>query len=84
MNGEKTRSCLMGIVGGYLVYTAWQLFQGRNDPETTMTIGMMILFMALFVVAGVGLMVYAVILWKKGMAEEKEEKKTHEEEDGLK
>ena len=45
---------------------------------------MMILFMALFVVAGVGLMVYAVILWKKGMAEEKEEKKTHEEEDGLK
>ena len=84
MNGEKTRSCLMGIVGGYLIYTAWQLYQGRNDPETTMTIGMMILFMALFVIAGAGLMVYAVILWKKGMAEDREEKQTKEEEDGLK
>ncbi|MBR4500648.1 MAG: hypothetical protein IKP22_01975 [Clostridia bacterium] len=84
MNGEKTRSCLMGIVGGYLIYTAWQLFQGRNDPETTMTIGVMILFMVLFVIAGVGLMVYAVILWKKGMAEDKEEKQVKEEEDGLK
>ena len=74
----------MGIVGGYLIYTAWQLFQGRNDPETTMTIGVMILFMVLFVIAGVGLMVYAVILWKKGMAEDKEEKQVKEEEDGLK
>lgn len=84
MNGEKTRSCLMGIVGGYLVYTAWQLYQGRNDPETTMTAGMMILFVALFVIAGVGLMAYAVILWKRGMAEDKEEKQTKEEEDSLK
>ncbi|MBR6707352.1 MAG: hypothetical protein IKI84_11845 [Clostridia bacterium] len=84
MNGEKTRSCLMGIVGGYLIYTAWQLFQGRNDPDTTMTIGIMILFMALFVIAGAALMVYAVILWKKGMAEDKEEKQTKGEEDSLK
>ncbi len=84
MNGEKTRSCLMGIVGGYLIYTAWQLYQGRTDPDTTMTIGMMILFMALFVVAGIALMVYAVILWKKGMTEDKEGKKTEEEENGLK
>ena len=49
-----------------------------------MTIGVMILFMVLFVIAGVGLMVYAVILWKKGMAEDKEEKQVKEEEDGLK
>ena len=74
----------MGIVGGYLIYTAWQLFQGRNDPDTTMTIGIMILFMALFVIAGAALMVYAVILWKKGMAEDKEEKQTKGEEDSLK
>ena len=84
MNGEKTRSCLMGIVGGYLIYTAWQLYQGRNDPDTTMTIGIMILFMALFVIAGIALMVYAVLLWKKGMTEDKEEKRAKEEEDGLK
>ena len=84
MNGEKTRSCLMGIVGGYLIYTAWQLYQGRNDPETTMTIGIMILFMALFIAAGVALMAYAVVLWKKGIAEEKEGKKAGDEGDGLK
>ncbi len=84
MNGEKTRSCLIGIVGGYLVYLAWQLYQGRNDPETTMTVGMMILFVTLFVIAGVGLMGYAVILWKRGMAEDKEEKKAEDEENGLK
>ncbi len=84
MNSEKTRSTLMGIVGAYLIYTAWQLFQGRNDPDTTMTLGIMILFVVLFVIAGAGLVVYAVILWKKGMREEKEENEARDEEEGLK
>ena len=63
MNREKTRSTLIGIVGAYLVYTAYQLFQGREDPQTTMSPAVMILFIALFVLAGAALVVYAVRLW---------------------
>ena len=69
ING-KTRASLIGIAGAYLVYTAYQLFQGREDPQTTMSPAMMILFIALFALAGCALMVYAVRLWLRAAKDE--------------
>ena len=66
MNSKKNRASLMVVVAAYLIYTVWQLFQGRNDPETTMSPALIYLFCALFAVAGVGLVIYAVRLWREG------------------
>ena len=65
----------MGVVGAYLIYTAWQLFVGRTDPDTTMTPAMMWFFIAVFVGVGIRLLVYACRLWKQALSEEAEQKK---------
>ncbi len=74
----------MGIVGGYLLYLAYQLFEGRNDPETTMTPGIMILFITLFVISGAVLLVYAIRLWKNSADGEKTERETGDDGNSLK
>ena len=73
MNNGKTRSTLLGIVGAYLIYLAWQLFEGRNDPDTTMTVIPRVLFIALFVFCGAALLVYAFRLWKQSDKQEQNE-----------
>ena len=72
----------MGVVGGYLLYTAYELFKGRGDPDTTMQPVVIILFIVLFAAAGVALLVYAWRLWKRGAMEEKQQKP--EDKNGLK
>lgn len=84
MNSGKGRSSLIGIVGGYLVYLAWQLYQGRNNPDTSMSPAVMILFIALFALAGAGLFAYACILWKRAKKEEQEERKRGQDENAMK
>ena len=63
MNGAKNRSYLMGVVGGYLLYLAYQMFEERNS-ESSMSMAVRILFMVFFIIAGIGLMVYAWRIWK--------------------
>lgn len=72
MNQGKTRASMFGVIGAYLLYTAYQFFEGRNDPDTTMTPVMMILFIALFALAGIVFVFFAVRIWKQS-AKEKEE-----------
>lgn len=73
MNNGKTRATLLGIVAAYLLYTAYELFEGRNDPNTTMTLPVMILFIVLFVIAAGFLAVYACRVWKRSKQEEEEQ-----------
>ena len=80
VNSTKTRAGLMGIVAGYLLYLAWQLFEGRNDPDTTMTPAAAVLFIAFFVIAAVAVGAYALRLWKRGKKEDEEK----QDEDGVK
>ena len=78
ING-KNRSYLLGIVGGYLMYLAWQLFDARADTNTTMTPAVRIIFIVFFTLAGAGLLVYAWFVWKdSGKEEEKQEPKQDE------
>ncbi len=83
MNSEKTRISLIGIVGGYLIYLAYQLFEGWNDPDTTMSHPVMVLFISLFGIIGIVLLVYAFRRWKQSDREDAE-KKRPEDEDALK
>ena len=76
LNNGKTRSSLLGITGGYLMYLAYQLFQGRNDPDTTMTPAARIFFICFFVLAGLGVVIYAIRVWRHS---DKEEEKPEED-----
>ena len=70
----KNRSYILGIAGGYLIYLAYQLFENWNNPDAGMSPGVRILFISLFVLLGIGLMIYAFRLWKAADREEKENK----------
>ena len=70
MKNEKIHSSLLGIVGGYLLYLAWQLFDTLRKGESTMAPGLQIAFIVLFVLAGAGILVYAWRDWEKQKKEE--------------
>ena len=73
ING-KTRSYLIGIVALYLLHISYELFQGRDDPNTTMTPAARILFIVFFVLAAIGLLIYAVRSWKRSGKDDEEPK----------
>lgn len=68
----------MAIVAAYLLHLAYQLFQGRNDPNTTMAPAVVYLFVALFALAAAGLIVYAWRLWKSAPKEEEPSREENE------
>ncbi len=81
MNGKNNlRLSMIAVVAGYMLYTAYQLFDNRNDPDSGMSMGVLILFVAFFSLAGIGLFAYAFYLWKKG----KQEEKNNDEREGMK
>ncbi len=84
MNNGKTRSSLLGIVGAYLLYTAWELWQDWGNTETTMTAPARAVFMTLFALAGAALLVYAVYVWKHADDPKEEDDRPREDENSLK
>ena len=84
LNRGRTRSTLIGIVAAYLLYTAWELFRDRADVNTTMTMGARIAFIVLFVLAGLGLGVYSLYIWRQSLKEDGEPQKPEEDKDSLK
>ena len=84
MNNEKTRSSLLGVVGAYLLYTAWDLWQERGNTDTVMTAPARIAFIALFVLAGGALLIYAVRVWKRGGSQKEENPRQRDDENSLK
>ena len=67
MKQSTNRSLLYALVGGYLLYTAYELLRNRiNNVQTTMALWLAILFIVLFTGVGVTLLVYAWKIWKKG------------------
>ena len=84
MNPNMNRSMLMGVVGGYLIYLAYELIRDMiNGVATQMPKALTIIVAVLFAGIGAGLVVFAWKLWKKGR-EGREEDRTEipEEESG--
>ena len=77
MNNGKSRATLQAVVALYLLYTAWELFQGRNAPDTSMAPQFAVLFAILFFIAAGGILYLAWKSWKR--AEQSEE--SNEKED---
>ena len=76
--------CLLGIVGAYLIYIAYELWQDWGNTETTMTTPARVIFMVLFVLCGAALLVYAVIVWRRAVDQKEEDDKPPEDENSLK
>ena len=70
MKNERIHSTLLGVVGAYLIYLAYQLFEKRADADASMPPALRIVFIAFFGLAGAAVIVYAFLVWKKGPKED--------------
>jgi threonine/homoserine/homoserine lactone efflux protein len=81
MKSSSGRSSLMALVGVYLLYTAWEMYGGMQS--SSMAPWLSILFIVFFVLAGIGVLVFAWLIWKRGR-EGKDQEEQEDHEDGLK
>ena len=87
------RSSIFAVVGGYLVYMAYEMLRDMiNKVPTTMPQFVLILFIVLFTGIGITLLIFAWKFWKQGRVDqdpnpvdlEQQEKSATSEEDSLK
>ena len=83
---DSTRSSLLALAGGYLIYLAWGLYADMRDGKTEMAPALNIAAIALFTIGGIAVIVYASRMWLLSRRAEKDGKKNREEDDtqGLK
>lgn len=74
-NPNGNRSMLLGVVGGYLIYLAYDMFRSlRAGEPTSMPTALLIIFIILFAAIGAALLVFAWKVWKKGREETPEDR----------
>ena len=67
MNQSTGRASIFAVVGGYLIYMAYELLKNLiDDIPTTMSRFVQILFIVLFTGIGITLIIFAWKVWKKG------------------
>ena len=84
MNNANFRSTMMALVGAYVLYTAYQLFDSMQKGESEMVPWLSIVFIVFFALAGVAVLYYAYVLWKRGKEGKDEEDPPKENEQSMK
>ena len=77
MNGKKynpgVHATLLALVGGYLLFIAWHLFDSMRTGAAEMSDALYILLTVFFTLAGAGVLFYAYITWRKADKEKRRE-----------
>jgi len=63
--GNETRSMLFGLVGGYMLYLAYQVLHGTINGTSSMSVAVTMLSVVFLSVSGLGIMAYAFRLWQR-------------------
>ena len=80
MQKQNIHAMLLTLVGGYMLFIAWNLLDKLRAGSGDMPRWAFILFIAVFGLAGLAVLVYAYLVWKK--AEKKEDENEDQESDG--
>ncbi len=66
MNNRNIHSILLALVGGYMLYGGYHLLENMRSGKDEMSPALYAVLIALFALAGAGVLVYAWIVWRKG------------------
>lgn len=72
MNNHNTHSILLALVGGYMLYIAWELISRMRSGSDEMAPAAAMTFGILFAAAGIAVIFYAWKVWKDGKTREKQ------------
>ena len=82
-NPNMGRSSIFAVVGGYLIYMAYEILKDMiNQVPTTMPHFVQILVIVLFAGIGITLLIFAWKFWKKGREDQDKNPVNLEGEDG--
>ncbi len=73
MKNERIHSMLLALVGGYLLYLAWQLFDKYRTGTEEMPEAVFLLAIGIFTIAGIGVLFFAWTVYQKTRKEEKQQ-----------
>ena len=80
-NPNTGRCSMLAVVGGYLLYLAYELGRDMaNGVPTTMAPALTIIVIVLFGLIGLGLLFFAFRLWKQGKLEDEKNRVLVDEE----
>lgn len=74
---NKSRASFLALAAFYLLYLAYQLFEGREAPDAGMSLPVCWLFIVIFVLSAAGVLYYAWRMWQQ--AKKQDEEATEEE-----
>ena len=73
MQQNTGRSAMFAVVGGYLIYMAYELLKSLLDHEaTSMPPALQIIVIILFTLIGIALLIFAWKIWKDARADHDE------------
>ena len=84
LKNERIHSTRLGVVGAYLIFLAYQLFEKRADADASLPPALRIVFIAFFGLAGAAVIVYAFLVWKKSPKEDGQKQPRKDDENTLK
>jgi len=71
MKNQSIHAMLLALVGGYMLFIAWHLVENVQSGSRDMPLWAAIAAIAVFALAGVGVLVYAFLIWRKAEQEKK-------------
>lgn len=80
---NRNRAMLLGVVGAYIIYLAYEMMKDELAGKSTMSMAVCILFVILLGGGGIACLILAWKIYRKKGAEE-EKKPSEKEMDGLK
>ena len=71
MRNEKVHSTLLALVGGYVLFLAWQILENYRNGAGEMSDFLYILIIVLMALGGLGAIFYAWTVYRKAIRSEK-------------
>ena len=62
--GNSTHATLLGVIGGYLIYLAYQMVRDTLSGVSSMPMRTTVILAGLMALAGVGVIGYALYTWR--------------------
>lgn len=69
--GNATHATMLAVVGGYLMYMAWQMVQNTLSGNSTMSMTTTVILAAIMALLGLGAISYGIFMWYRGVKADK-------------
>ena len=73
MKNQSVHATMLLLVGGYVLYLAYQIFDALRLGKDEMPLPLAVAAIVLFVLAGIGVLIYAWKVWQDSRRENSEE-----------